>query len=130
MNKYADIISLGRPKSNRPSMSIEARAAQFAPFSALTGYEDVIKEAERITTEKKILSESVKKLINERLNEIKNNKYTGSVKITYFIKDLKKSGGEYITKVINIKKIDSYNKRLIFETEEVFFDDILEIDYV
>ena len=48
MNKYDDIIHLNRPKSNRPSMSIEARAAQFAPFSALVGYEESIRETSRI----------------------------------------------------------------------------------
>lgn len=45
-NKYDDIINLEHHVSaKRPQMSLHDRAAQFAPFAALTGYEDVINEA-------------------------------------------------------------------------------------
>ena len=48
MDKYADIINLPHPTSKRhPRMSILERAAQFAPFAALTGYGDVIDAAAR-----------------------------------------------------------------------------------
>ena len=74
MSKYDDIINLERPISKkRMPMSIENRAAQFAPFSALTGYEDAVKETARITDSKKILSEGIKEIINEKINYIKNN---------------------------------------------------------
>ena len=63
MNKYADIINLSRPKSKRPSMSIEARAAQFAPFSALTGYEEAIKETGRITDKKKEITDGLSEVM-------------------------------------------------------------------
>lgn len=33
---YSDIIRLPRPSSSRPAMSLETRAAQFAPFAALS----------------------------------------------------------------------------------------------
>lgn len=69
MNKYDDIINMSRPKSKRPSMSIEARAAQFAPFSALVGYEESIMETSRITNEKHVLSQSKIDNINDKLNE-------------------------------------------------------------
>ena len=43
--KYADIIDLPHHVSKRhPQMSMWNRAAQFAPFSALTGYENAIKD--------------------------------------------------------------------------------------
>ena len=42
---YADIILLPHPISRtHPQMSLHGRAAQFAPFAALTGYESVIAE--------------------------------------------------------------------------------------
>ena len=42
---YADIIDLPHHVSKRhPQMSMWNRAAQFAPFAALTGYEDAIKD--------------------------------------------------------------------------------------
>ena len=127
MNKYDDIIHLNRPKSNRPSMSIEARAAQFAPFSALVGYEESIMETSRITNEKHVLSQSKIDNINDKLNEIKSNNIK-RIKITYFIKDKKKSGGEYSTKEISIKKIDDYNKKIITNYEIISFEDIFEIE--
>lgn len=48
MEKYEDIIKYSRPKSKYPKMSLYQRSAQFAPFSALTGYEEKIKEVEKI----------------------------------------------------------------------------------
>ena len=127
MNKYDDIINMSRPKSKRPSMSIEARAAQFAPFSALVGYEESIMETSRITNEKHVLSQSKIDNINDKLNEIKSNNIK-RIKITYFIKDKKKSGGEYSTKEISIKKIDDYNKKIITNYEIISFEDIFEIE--
>ena len=58
MSKYDDIINLKRPESRHMPMSIANRAAQFAPFSALTGYDEAIRETSRVTSEKHELSES------------------------------------------------------------------------
>ena len=74
MSKYDDIINMERPQSKREKMSIENRAAQFAPFSALTGYNEAVRETARITDSKKILSEGIKEIINEKLNYIKDIK--------------------------------------------------------
>ena len=52
-SKFANIINLPRPKSNNKPMSMHDRAAQFSPFSALTGLEDELSETAKIT-EKKI----------------------------------------------------------------------------
>lgn len=129
MSKYDDIINLKRPVSRRMPMSITNRAAQFAPFSALTGYDEAIKETSRITSEKHELSDGKIEIINNKLNEIKNNGIR-RVKITYFVKDDKKDGGEYITEEVDIKKIDIYNEKLVCLKLSISFDDILEIDYV
>lgn len=129
MSKYDDIINLKRPASRRMPMSITNRAAQFAPFSALTGYDEAIKETSRITSEKHELSDGKIEIINNKLNEIKNSGIK-RVKITYFVKDKSKSGGEYITEEVDIKKIDIYNEKLVCLKLSISFDDILEIDYV
>ena len=50
MGRYDDILNTPWPRSsNRPRMSMEDRAAQFAPFAALTGYDDVLTETARLT---------------------------------------------------------------------------------
>ena len=42
---YSDIIGLEHPTSRKhPRMAAEMRAAQFAPFAALTGYDEAIEE--------------------------------------------------------------------------------------
>lgn len=131
MSKYDDIINLERPISKkRTPMSIESRAAQFAPFSALTGYSEAVKETARLTDDKKILSDGIKEVINEKINYIKNNlKSIGEVQITYFIKDKKKSGGKYTTITGLVKKIDINNCLIYLSCGTIiFFDDISNID--
>ena len=48
MNPYEDMLELPHPVSRKhPQMPLADRAAQFSPFAALTGYEDVIEDAAR-----------------------------------------------------------------------------------
>ena len=72
MGKYDDIINLEHfePK-NHKRMSTYQRAAQFSPFAALTGYDDLVNETIRITHDKIELSEYEKSLVNEKLVNIK-----------------------------------------------------------
>ena len=51
MDDYSDIINLSRPVSKRPRMTLEQRSAQFAPFAALTGFENEVKKTEKIVEE-------------------------------------------------------------------------------
>ena len=95
MKNYDDIINLERPESKSPKMDIIDRAAQFAPFQALNGFSDDIKEASRIVDKKLILDDDQKELLDKKLQFILNNKNNLSVAITYFIKDKKKKGGAY-----------------------------------
>lgn len=107
-DNYEDIINMPHHVSLvHPKMSMDARAAQFAPFSALTGYEDAVKETSRLTDERMEIDEELKILLNNRLQTIlKNIKDKPEVTLTYFVYDKKKLGGKYITITGNIKKID------------------------
>ena len=69
MNKnYDDIINLPHYVSKkRPQMSIEARSAQFAPFAALTGYDEKVKETARLTDKKIELEDGQKEILNNKL---------------------------------------------------------------
>ena len=130
MNKYKDIINLHHHTSkNHPRMTLENRAAQFAPFSALTGYAEKIKETARITDKQIELDEGLKSILNYKLNIIQENiKSKPQVIITYFIKDQRKSGGFYKTIITNIKKIDEVNKTItLIEGPKINIDDIINI---
>ena len=98
IHDYQDIINLPHHISiKHPQMSLEDRAAQFAPFAALTGHKDSIKETERLTAQRKILDEDRIAIINFRLQQLlKHLTEAPLIKITYFEADQKKSGGQYI----------------------------------
>ena len=88
-------------------MPISDRAAQFAPFAALTGYEENIKEATRLTDTRIEIDEERKLLINDKLQIIINNiKVEPIISFTYFIYDKKKSGGKYVDITNQVKKIN------------------------
>ena len=131
--EYEDIINLEHYELKYHSrMSKENRAAQFAPFSALTGYEEQIQETGRFTTKKKILDEDKIELINNNLLLIENNiKDNPLVSVIYFIKDSKKDGGRYIEYTDNIKKIDKINKELIFKSNIIIkINNIISINLI
>lgn len=130
MSKYDDIINLNRPKSRYPKMSMLDRASQFAPFAALTIHGEEVRETTRLTDKKIELSDEQIDDINIKLQYIANNIKTNSfVKITYFIKDKVKDGGKYVTVKNNVKKIDSYNKKIYLENNiKISFEDIIYID--
>ena len=130
MSNYDDIINLKRPisKKHKP-MSLYNRAAQFAPFAALTGYDDVIDETGRLTDEMLQLDEYQKSDINNQLLYLIENKDVVA-SYTYFIKDKYKKGGSYITVVGNIKKVDLDNHKIVLEDKTVVnIEDIAAINY-
>jgi len=128
--KYEDIINLPHYElKNHERMSIYSRSAEFAPFAALTGYKESIKETSRLTNNKKEISEDVKELINIKLQEIENNiKEKPYIEVIYFKNDKIKQGGEYIEYQGNIKKIDLINRKLIFiDNKRIDLNSIYEI---
>ena len=129
MNNYDDIINLPHHVSkNHPRMSIQNRASQFSPFSALTGYEDAITETKRITEEKRILTQDMIEELNRCLSEINENLNRYTYKITYFKKDLKKEGGDYLSIIDKIIKINSQEEYLLTKTKtKINLNDIEEI---
>ena len=117
-HKYDDIINLPHHQSTeRAHMSLHDRAAQFAPFAALSGHEEAIEETARLTDEKVTLDESAIEKINEKLYEISQNlSEKWNVTITYFRPDALKKGGAYLTDVGSIKKIDEIEKIVIMDS--------------
>ena len=132
IHNYDDIINMPRHISSKhPQMKIIDRAAQFAPFAALTGHKESINEASRITDSKKELDENQKEILNNKLNYILLNlDKLLEIKITYFQADLKKSGGKYVTVLASIKKIDEYNKVLVLNNgKKIKIDDLYWLEW-
>lgn len=128
--KYDDIIDLPRHKSStRPPMPREKRAAQFAPFAALTGHEEAVKETARLTDKKIELDETMKAILNEKLKIIKRDLVKKPyVEITYFQPDKRKAGGYYYSINGRVKKIDQYNRSILMEDKRsIEIDEIIDI---
>lgn len=107
-NDYDDIINLPHYISKKhPQMSIEARSAQFAPFSALTGYDEAIKETARLTDKRIEIDDGLKIILNNKLQYVLEKiKLKPEIIFTYFVYDDKKIGGKYVEKIGVVKKID------------------------
>lgn len=131
--KYDDIINLPRHVSKKhPQMSLEARSAQFAPFAALTGYDEQIQETTRVTSHRKDLNEELKIILDKKIKIIQERINTKpEITITYFLPDSKKSGGEYVTVIGKVIKINLYKQLIVLEDKtEIPIEDVSEIaDY-
>jgi len=119
LHRYDDIIHLSHPVSkSHPPMPRMNRAAQFAPFAALTGYDAKVQEAARITDRRKELDEDSNELLDEKIRQLQERiTEQPVVEVIYFEKDGKKEGGRYLTKRERIKKIDVYQRQLIFQDD-------------
>ena len=119
---YDDIIHLPHFVSkNRPHMSEYDRAAQFAPFAALTGYGETIKEADRWTDSFKELSEKEQEILDMKLSILLDPvQEMPEISILYFVPDDKKQGGAYIQKMIRVRKIDIQKKAILSMEKEEF----------
>ena len=128
--KYDKIMGLPHHVSKtRPQMPMSDRAAQFAPFAALTGYDAAIKETRRLTDERIELDvealsalDMKYQLLMEALDE------APEVTITYFRPDERKAGGKYVSAVGAVKKIDDFERRITMQDgAKIPMDDVLSI---
>lgn len=131
--KYNDIMNCKHPISKKhPQMSLQDRAAQFAPFAALSGHNDAIKETARLTQRRRELSEEEKEQLDVTLLQILSDpKKNDQILITYFVEDLKKEGGNYRTILGKLKRIDAVGGRLILENHtNIMLKDIYKLKIV
>ena len=113
---YDDIIDLPHHVSERhPQMSMYNRAAQFAPFAALTGHNAAITEAARLTEAEDELSESDAEMLNRKLAYLQSLDEKPTISVTYFVPDDKKEGGSYHTATGIVKSVEPDKGVLQFE---------------
>lgn len=129
-HKYDDIIHLPHHVSKtRPRMPVSDRAAQFAPFAALTGYGEAVKETARLTERRIQPDEETLAVLNRRLEYIRNHiSERPEVSVRFFRPDPRKEGGEYVTASGAVKKLDQIRHRLILaDGLEIPFENLWEI---
>ena len=124
---YEDIIHLPHHVSrNHPQMPMLDRAAQFAPFAALTGYEAAVGETARLTAERRELDAQEAEELNRRLAElIVRLPDRPEATVEYFVPDDRKSGGAYVTVTGRVRHISVPERTLVMEDGTVIaLDDI------
>ena len=127
---YDDIINLPRHVSDKhPHMSIHDRAAQFAPFAALTGHSEAVSETARYVDEKIDLGEDAIKEIQDALNYIQEHiSQSPQVTITYFVADGRKRGGRYVTETVCVKRVDDIEQTVYLDNHTaVKYENIYEL---
>lgn len=131
MGKYDDIINLPHHVSKKhPQMSLHDRAAQFAPFAALTGYDEEVREVSRITDQFHPLESKKKEEINQKLCILQEIQYEHPlISICYFVPDNRKKGGHYEEVTEGVRKLDVVNEKLIMiDGTVICFKHIKEIN--
>ena len=125
---YEDLLYLPRPVSQkRRPMPRANRAAQFAPFAALTGFDDVIDEEARLTEHRIELDESQKEELDRMLlTWIRQTDGRATVAVTYFVPDDRKAGGKYVTLHGRIKRIEGHTI-LLLDGTRIRTEDILSL---
>ena len=128
---YEDIVNLPSHISKKhPQPTMMDRAARFAPFAAITGYEEMVLEEARVTEERIDLDEGTLSLLNEKLNMIQEFlDEEPEVTITYFEPDKKKSGGAYVNITGIVKRIDEYEHFVIMtDGKKIRIEDIFALE--
>lgn len=116
MRNYEDIRNHERYQlKHHTPMSLESRAAQFAPFAALVGYDEEIGEAARSTDGRKELSEDAIDALNQAFQKLlEHEEERPLVMVIYFQPDAKKDGGRYMTYTGNFRFYDAEKRVMKF----------------
>jgi hypothetical protein len=129
---YDDIINLPHHvSSHHKQMSMLNRAAQFAPFAALSGHEEAIEETARHTDAKQELAidsmaglDQKLCLLQHRLDENESAEAT----ITFFTRDAHKDGGSYQTVSGKVKSINEYLRSIVLNNgTQIPISDIVDL---
>ena len=115
---YNDVIDIPHWEPlKHERMSLFERAAQFSPFAALTGYDEMIDEEAREVDAQEELSDEDMEILNQQINrmaEMLENGETPEIIITYFVPDERKSGGKYVTSKEDVRRIDTVERCIEF----------------
>ena len=128
-DNYEDIINLPHHVSNKhPQMSMINRAAQFAPFAALTGHDAAIQETARYTADEMELTEAGRDELDRKMSMLLSFANQPDVSITFFHPDEKKNGGVYRSVSSKIKRIDSFKQLILMSNGTIIpFRNVLDI---
>lgn len=106
---------------NRPKMDRAERAKQFMPFAALKGYEDALREKERIVVPKVELSEEMKEELDRIMHKVSKN---DMIRVVYFHEDA------YLQMTGMVSRLDTDARILKIVNTKIKFEDILSVEII
>ena len=127
---YDDIINLPHPTSTKhPWMPMSDRAAIFSPFAALTGHAAAIQETARLTDQRMELDEDTKAMLDlKQLILADRIAERPEISVVWFRPDARKEGGQYVTTVGQLKKVDDIARILqLADGTTIPLDEVLEL---
>ena len=127
---YDDIINLSHPTSAKhPRMPISDRAAIFSPFAALTGHAPAIQETARLTDQRMELDEDTKAMLDLKQQILADRiAERPEISVVWFRPDARKEGGQYVTTVGQLKKVDDIARILqLADGTTIPLDEVLEL---
>ena len=130
MLRDQELLEMERPVSARHApMRRCDRAAQFAPFAALSGFDETVQEAGRLTQAQIELAENEREALNDALVRLAARlPEQPEVRLTYFQPDAKKSGGTYRTILTSVRRLDANAQVLVLtDGTQIPFDALLSI---
>lgn len=118
--EYESLLHLPHPTSPKhPRMPIGDRAAQFAPFAALTGYDDVIVETARLTDDPTQLTEESLAILDSKLRALETIIETApEITVRFFEADKRKQGGAYKTVTKGLRRVERTERCLLMTDGE------------
>ena len=130
MLRDQELLEMERPVSARHApMRRCDRAAQFAPFAALSGFDETVQEAGRLTQAQIELAENEREALNDALVRLAARlPEQPEVRLTYFQPDAKKSGGTYRTILTRVRRLNANAQVLVLtDGTRIPFDALLSI---
>jgi len=140
MGRYDDILFCPHPVSSaRARMTEGDRAAQFAPFAALTGHGAAIRETARLTQDRILMDQDrleeldsvlmqVRGLLREKGRDGGPGESGPLIHVSFFRPDEKKQGGSYVTVSGRVQRIDDYRRLLLLERGmEIPLDSVVDL---
>ena len=127
---YDDIINLPHPISTKhPRMPMSDRAAIFSPFAALTGHAAAIQETARLTDQRMELDEDTKAMLDLKQQILADRiAERPEISVVWFRPDARKEGGQYVTNVGQLKKVDDIARILqLADGTTIPLDEVLEL---
>lgn len=127
MNTYNDIIHEARPASSRPKMALGDRAKIFSPFAALRGFEETVRERERLLVARALLSEYAQDLLERKLRQVRKR---DQASVTFFRMEQRvdrQELGTYVTESGTVTELDPVKGILRLDNRTIPLTDIIDI---